>query len=162
MKRKLIFLIIFILAIGAAALLLLLQKPEVEHDIGEIGEVEFDEEYNDIAEYAYHGEINFTDTYMVFKPKSYTDAVSSEYECVIYQKDGEEYTGDSYYAVTIENEQVQFTYISGVTEIYMEGVYDGELTINGVKMEKVDPSQLEHASYGYGSPPPATVDKNNQ
>ena len=157
MKKKLLFVILILFfAILAVILVTWLSNTKTEKERGNLEEVYPEKEYNDIAKYAYHGEINFTDTYIVFKPETYTDEFAAEYECMIYQKINDSYIGDSYYSVEIEDKEVSFTYQSGALDFYMEGFYDGELTINGTQMEKIDPSELEHYSYGYGKLPPVT------
>lgn len=128
---------------------------------GKINEVEFKSQYEDISKYAYKGEINYRTLYMVFKPTDFDDGIASEYECVIYSEEDGEFYGDSYYNVTMSGETVSFEYTSGVMDMYLEGTYDGNLTINNVPMEKINPEELKHSSYGYGESDPVTIDENN-
>lgn len=149
--KKIIVLIVTLIIISAVAVVSVkLLKPEKPIVKGEIMTTEAKKTYNEISQHAYKGVINFRDYYIVFRPTSYKSDVGSQYECVTFQKVDDYYMFDTYYDVFIDGENLTFKYTSGADEIYLEGTYDGTLTINNAVMEKVDLSEVPQTVYGIG------------
>lgn len=158
--------IILILILIAAIVFFVFYKPKEKepHEKGKITVVDAPEQYEEISKHAYYGEINYRNFYIVFKPTDYEEDIGSEYECTLIEDYGNEsYGGDSFYNVGLDrNGNVTFEYVSGENEFFMEGIYDNDLTINGVTMKKIDVSEVKPSAYGYGEFPPATLDERSE
>ena len=163
MKKRLSIIIVLIVAACVAAFAFIaFNKFENNKEHGEINDPvivnvkpgEVDEDiYKDLTAYAYKGEVLYRNLIFLFKPLDYdSENTVTEYECSVIEDTGNPSELPSIYNVGITNKGMVLEYITGPIEGSFECIYNnGELTVNGVSMEKVPASEIETIMYNSNS-----------
>lgn len=107
--------------------------------------------YKELSSYMYSGTVNYRDIYVIFKPID-LGINYSKYECVIVDQDDDPYSPQSIYVIDLNKDMgLNMSHVVGPYNSTLECSFEnGELIMNGIKMEKHPLSEISDAVYDYG------------